>query len=119
MLGHGKKVDCLEWLRMAHICRQWREIALNQPLFWSYFDFTTVSPAGAAEILARAKSVPLHLEAMYLLDAGTTLGLAHSKKISETTSPTYVILTLAQNLPTLLGHSPVSLRLLPHLNTFL
>ena len=63
ILGHGEKLDSLEWLHMAHVCHRWREIALNQPLFWSHFDFTTVSPAGAAEILARAKSVPLHLEA--------------------------------------------------------
>ena len=59
----GEESDCLAWLRMAHVCHQWREIALNQPLFWSHVNFTTVSPAGAAEILARAKSVPLHLEA--------------------------------------------------------
>ncbi len=59
----GEKPDGLAWLRVAHVCRQWREIALNQPLFWSHVDFTTVSSAGAAEILARAKTVPLHLEA--------------------------------------------------------
>src|SRR6266702_1281523 len=59
----GEKPDHLAWLRVAHICHQWREIALNQPLFWSYVDFTTFSPAGVAEILARAKTVPLHSQA--------------------------------------------------------
>jgi hypothetical protein len=58
-----KKPDHPEWLRVAHVCHQWREIALRHPLFWSHLDFTTVSSAGAAEILARAKKVPLHLEA--------------------------------------------------------
>ncbi|SRR6266702_2702786 len=53
----------LAWLRVAHVCHQWREIALNQPLFWSHVDFTAFSSAGAAEILARAKTVPLQLEA--------------------------------------------------------
>jgi hypothetical protein len=59
----GGKLDHLAWLRVAHVCHNWREVALNQPLFWSHVDFTTVSSAGAAEILARAKTAPLHLEA--------------------------------------------------------
>jgi hypothetical protein len=50
-------------LRVAHVCHHWREIALNQPLFWSHIDATTVSSAGAVEILARARMAPLHLEA--------------------------------------------------------
>ena len=39
----GKKTDPLAWLRVTHVCHQWREIALNQPLFWSHVDFTTFS----------------------------------------------------------------------------
>ena len=58
-----EKPDRLAWLRVAHVCHQWREIALRYPLFWSHLDFSTVSSAGGAEILARAKTVPLHLEA--------------------------------------------------------
>ena len=53
----------LAWLHVAHVYHRWREIALNQPLFWSHVDFTTLTSAGAAEILARAKKAPLHLEA--------------------------------------------------------
>ena len=55
--------DPLAWLRVAHVCHQWREITLNQPLFWSHVDFSNLSPAGTAEILARAKTAPLYLEA--------------------------------------------------------
>lgn len=51
-------------LRVAQVCHQWREIALENPLLWSHFDFSTVSPAGATEILARAKMTPLSLEAI-------------------------------------------------------
>ncbi|KAF8257864.1 hypothetical protein EI94DRAFT_1816687 [Lactarius quietus] len=58
-----KKPDPLAWLRGAHVCHQWREIALNQPRFWSHVNFTTLTSAGVAEILARAKMVPLYLEA--------------------------------------------------------
>ncbi|KAF8266013.1 hypothetical protein EI94DRAFT_1830878, partial [Lactarius quietus] len=52
-----------DWLHAAHVCHQWREIALNDPLFWSHVDFTQLTSTGAAEILARAKTVPLYLEA--------------------------------------------------------
>ena len=62
----GEKPDGLAWLRVAHVCHQWREITLNQPLFWSHVDFTSLSSTGAAEILARAKTAPLHLEARVL-----------------------------------------------------
>ena len=62
----GKKPDPLAWLRVAHVCHQWREIALNQPLFWNHVDFIKLSPAGAAEVLARAKTAPLYLEARFL-----------------------------------------------------
>ena len=50
-------------LRVSHVCHQWRQIALNQPLLWSNVNFATVSLAGAIEILDRAKSVPLYLDA--------------------------------------------------------
>ena len=49
-------------LRATHVCRHWRETALNHPTLWSHIDFIKLRPAGIAEILARAKMVPLHLE---------------------------------------------------------
>ncbi|KAH9161210.1 hypothetical protein EDB89DRAFT_755259 [Lactarius sanguifluus] len=61
--GQPKRQERLAWLRVAHVCRQWRETILNQPLLWSHVDFTIFSSAGAAEILSRAKRVPLHLQA--------------------------------------------------------
>jgi hypothetical protein len=51
----------LEWIRVAHVCRQWREVALNHPRFWSHINFTKLTSAGIAEILARAKMAPLHM----------------------------------------------------------
>ncbi|KAH9166925.1 hypothetical protein EDB89DRAFT_180479 [Lactarius sanguifluus] len=59
----GEPTDySLSWLCVAHVCHEWREVALNHPFFWSHVDFTALTPAGATEILARAKSVPLYLE---------------------------------------------------------
>ncbi|KAF8267390.1 hypothetical protein EI94DRAFT_1924775 [Lactarius quietus] len=61
--GRSPDHRSLAWLRVAHVCHRWREIALNYPLFWSHVDFTNLTLAGAREILARAKNAPLHLEA--------------------------------------------------------
>ena len=58
----GKPSQSRARLRISHVCRQWRAIALNQPQLWSHINFDAVSLAGATEILARAKSVPLYLE---------------------------------------------------------
>jgi hypothetical protein len=57
---HERSVH-LEWIRATHVCRLWREAALNYPRFWSYINFTKLTPVGMAEILARAKTMPLHL----------------------------------------------------------
>ena len=51
------------WIWVTHVCRRWREAALNYPRFWSYINFTKLTSAGMAEIFARAKMAPLHLEA--------------------------------------------------------
>jgi hypothetical protein len=55
----------LAWLRVSHVCHRWREIALNHPRFWSYIDFTTLTLAGATEVLSRSKMAPLELEANF------------------------------------------------------
>ena len=54
----------LSWLHAAQVCHQWREIALNLPQFWSNVDLSSLTLAGAAEILARAKNAPLYFEAI-------------------------------------------------------
>ena len=62
-LGRRPDHHPADWLGAAHVCHQWREIALELPVFWSHVDFTNLTSAGAAEIIARAKTMPLHLEA--------------------------------------------------------
>ena len=57
------KSDYLAWLHVTHVCHHWREIALNNPIFWSHIDFNKIPLAVAAEMLVRAKMAPLNLEA--------------------------------------------------------
>jgi len=55
------KGDRLAWTSIAHVCHQWREIALSRPHLWGHIDFTTLTVAGATEMITRAKDSPLHL----------------------------------------------------------
>ena len=59
----GKPGHNIARIHLSHVCHQWREIALDHSLLWRHVDFTTLSLAGAVEILTRAKSAPLYLEA--------------------------------------------------------
>ena len=53
-------VPDMKWIRVTHVCRRWREIALSFPYLWSHIPFTKLTLAGFTEILARAKMSPLH-----------------------------------------------------------
>lgn len=50
-------------LRVTHVCRLWRDTALNCPHPWSHINFTKLSRVVITEMLSRAKMAPLHLEA--------------------------------------------------------
>ncbi|KAL4269378.1 hypothetical protein AB1N83_002939 [Pleurotus pulmonarius] len=52
---HLKWVGCV-----THVCRSWRDIALNEPLLWTDF-VNRVHPNWAPEIFARSKSAPLRV----------------------------------------------------------
>ena len=60
----GKPDQNITQIYVSHVCHQWREIILNQPLLWSHVDFTTLSSAGVSAVLLRSKSLPLYLEGM-------------------------------------------------------
>lgn len=61
------------WIRVTHVCRSWREIALSSPRVWSYVRFTS-SLHCMREILSRSKQAPLHLDFVHSnFDYGTPL----------------------------------------------
>ena len=59
----NKEAGYSAWMSVVHVCRRWRETALNHPRLWSHINFTNLTPSGVAGMLARAKESPLHLDA--------------------------------------------------------
>lgn len=69
---HGPRSK--RWIRIAHVCHHWREVALGSPRLWSEFsvdrlDWTT-------EMLSRSKKAPLHLTVLALHNVSEALKLA-------------------------------------------
>ncbi|TFK54116.1 hypothetical protein OE88DRAFT_1805912 [Heliocybe sulcata] len=49
------------WIKITHVCRHWREIALNCSSLWHVIEF--ISPRWTAEMLKRSKNAPLVVKA--------------------------------------------------------
>ncbi|KAI0061501.1 hypothetical protein BV25DRAFT_1826641 [Artomyces pyxidatus] len=47
------------WMRVTHVCRRWRDVALGNPLLWSHIVLPLTSPEWARAILAREQHVPV------------------------------------------------------------
>ena len=109
----SQTIDRLEWLRVAHVCHQWREIALNQPLLWSHVNFTSFSSAGATEVLNRAKTAPLHLEARFSFAAYDARIITFNKELRTRISHVFYLgitaqyLYLRQTLEELVSPAPI------------
>ncbi|KAI0060842.1 hypothetical protein BV25DRAFT_1992643 [Artomyces pyxidatus] len=53
-------LDDLTWLHVTHVCRSWRQAALDCALLWT--DILFDPPDWAAEMLRRSKSAPLSVD---------------------------------------------------------
>ncbi|KAF8492737.1 hypothetical protein F5888DRAFT_869780 [Russula emetica] len=91
----------MAWIRVAHVCRLWRETALNHPRFWSHINLTKLTPVGMAEILARAKTVPLNLEVDVTKWSAEQI-VAFEKQLETHISHTRHLSMSGGHLPTLL-----------------
>ncbi|EIW58221.1 uncharacterized protein TRAVEDRAFT_47389 [Trametes versicolor FP-101664 SS1] len=58
---HFGSTHAYKWITLTHVCRAWREIALDTPRLWSHIVLT--QPAVAKQVLARSKKAPLWLSA--------------------------------------------------------
>lgn len=47
------------WIRVSHVCRHWRDVALSSPQLWSHVILNV--PAMAKECLVRSRGVPLYV----------------------------------------------------------
>ncbi|KAF8492736.1 hypothetical protein F5888DRAFT_869736 [Russula emetica] len=91
----------MAWIRVARVCRLWRETALNHTRFWSHINLTKLTPVGMAEILARAKTVPLNLEADATKWSAEQI-VAFEKQLETHISHTRHLSISGGHLPTLL-----------------
>ncbi|THU75336.1 hypothetical protein K435DRAFT_287217, partial [Dendrothele bispora CBS 962.96] len=58
--NHCDHWHSLAWIRVSHICRHWRNVALGCPALWSHLNF--FMPASVPEMLLRSKSAPLTIQ---------------------------------------------------------
>ncbi|KAJ3540384.1 hypothetical protein NMY22_g4323 [Coprinellus aureogranulatus] len=52
----------LTWVRVSHVCRYWREVALDAASLWSYLDFPRPDPEFTRLMLQRSKNAPLTVD---------------------------------------------------------
>ncbi|KAJ3522575.1 hypothetical protein NMY22_g11835 [Coprinellus aureogranulatus] len=57
---HVPSVRWLHWLRVTHVCRRWRDVALNCPVLWSKVSF--FHPALTDMMLQRTRDGPIDIE---------------------------------------------------------
>lgn len=52
----------LGWIRLTHVCHDWREVGLGLPLLWAAIVTTFPDPSIADELLARARGCPITID---------------------------------------------------------
>lgn len=52
----------LGWIRATHVCRHWRQVALDNSSLWARISGVWMNMEAYSEILARARSAPLDID---------------------------------------------------------
>lgn len=76
----------LSWIRISHVCKRWRMVAIASPLLWSDLNFT--SPHFAAIMLERSKNAPLYVQNNMVVnteqsDSIVSESLSHSDRLKS------------------------------------
>jgi hypothetical protein len=95
------KTGNMTWLCVAHVCRLWRETALNHPRIWSHINLTKLTPVGMAQIISRARTLPLYLKADVSKWSAEQIA-AFAKQLETHISHTRHLSISGEHLPTLL-----------------
>ncbi|KAI0038403.1 hypothetical protein FA95DRAFT_1474257, partial [Auriscalpium vulgare] len=61
----------MPWIRLSHVCRHWRDVALNDPAFWGDL-ILPLPPQWADAILSRSQGTPLSLSGGHFQYTGKT-----------------------------------------------
>ena len=64
----------LGWIKVTHVCRHWRQVALDDSSLWARIRATQANTKWISEMLARAKNAPLHIVL-------TTVGMSSPEKL--------------------------------------
>jgi hypothetical protein len=59
-LAHRRSKGSTSWIGITHVCRRWRDVAIDLPSLWSDLSFRY--PAFTQIMLQRSKEVPLRIE---------------------------------------------------------
>ncbi|KAI0043305.1 hypothetical protein FA95DRAFT_1498825, partial [Auriscalpium vulgare] len=54
----------MPWVRLSHVCRHWRDVALNDPTFWARLSLP-LPQRWADAIISRSQGAPLFLSCGY------------------------------------------------------
>jgi hypothetical protein len=56
------KMGSLRWISVTHVCRHWRQVALDDSSLWARISGSTANTAWISEMLARARNAPLAID---------------------------------------------------------
>src|SRR5712671_178684 len=75
----------LGWIHVTHVCRRWRQIALDDSTLWTHFSTSPRNKEWIAERLSRARNSPLVIELDGSMDEDTmslfTPHISHTRKL--------------------------------------
>jgi hypothetical protein len=75
----------LGWYRITHVCRRWRQIALDDSTLWAHFSDLPRNKDWIAERLSRARNAPLviELDGLMMIGKDSSLLIPHISRTRE------------------------------------
>ncbi|KAJ3548747.1 hypothetical protein NMY22_g1145 [Coprinellus aureogranulatus] len=79
---YGPSMPWLNWLRVTHVCRRWRDVALGYPALWAELSFS--HPALADMMLQRTRDGPIDIKFSCVESMSNELQAVFRKALSQT-----------------------------------